>query len=284
MLKTASLVLKVKEIVINKGTEYCYSGIYHDLMLEGTYLCRNCGLALFRSQDKFHSGTGWPSFDCAINRSVDQIPDADKIRTELLCHRCQGHLGHVFYGEGYTKLNTRYCINSLALELVRDSKVIDTEEAIVAAGCFWGVEHLFQNLAGVLKTEVGYIGGSVDNPNYDLVCQTDTGHVEAVRILYDPSVKTYSQIMQYFFEVHDFTQANGQGGDIGAQYLSKIFYFNDEQYKYATKIIKTLKAKGYQVATSLESMQPFWPAEDYHQEYYRKNGNQPYCHFWRKVF
>lgn len=102
--------------------------------------------------------------------------------------------------------------------------MVDTEEAIVAAGCFWGVEYLFKTLKGVLKTEAGYTGGFVENPNYELVCKTSTGHVEAVRVIYDPSIIEYPKIIQDCFETHDFTQSNGQGGDIGEQYLSKILF------------------------------------------------------------
>lgn len=284
MLKIISLTPQAQEIVVNKGTEYCYSGIYNDFLIDGTYLCRNCGLALFRSKDKFLSGSGWPSFDREIKDNVNKVTDLDKVRTELLCSRCDAHLGHIFYGEGHTELNTRYCINSLALDFVPNEVVTDTEEAIVAAGCFWGVEYLFKKLKGVLKTEAGYIGGFVKNPNYELVCKTNTGHVEAVRIIYDPSIIEYPKIIQYFFEIHDFTQVNGQGGDIGEQYLSKIFYFNNDQYAHATNIINLLKIKGYRVATYLEPVKTFWPAEGYHQEYYNKSGGEPYCHTWKRIF
>ena len=284
MLKTTSLTPEVKEIVVNKGTEYCYSGIYDNFITDGTYLCRNCGLALFSSKDKFHSDSGWPSFDREIKNNINKVTDLDQVRTELLCSRCNAHLGHIFYGEGHTELNTRYCINSLALEFVPYKNVVDTEEAIVAAGCFWGVEHLFKKLKGVLKTEAGYTGGFVKNPNYELVCKTSTGHVEAVRVIYDPSIIEYPKIIQYFFEIHDFTQNNGQGGDIGEQYLSKIFYFNNDQYMHATNIINLLKSKGYRVATYLEPVKTFWAAECYHQEYYDKSGGQPYCHTWQKIF
>ena len=270
--------------MVNKGTEYCYSGIYDNFITDGTYLCRNCGLALFSSKDKFHSYSGWPSFDREIKNNINKVTDLDQVRTELLCSRCNAHLGHIFYGEGHTELNTRYCINSLALEFVPYKNVVDTEEAIVAAGCFWGVEHLFKKLKGVLKTEAGYTGGFVENPNYELVCKTSTGHVEAVRVIYDPSIIEYPKIIQYFFEIHDFTQNNGQGGDIGEQYLSKIFYFNNDQYMHATNIINLLKSKGYRVATYLEPVKTFWAAECYHQEYYDKSGGQPYCHTWQKIF
>ena len=283
LFKNLSLTPEVIRIVTSKGTEYCYSGIYNDFTKDGTYLCRNCGLALFRSKDKFRSSSGWPSFDREVENSVNKVQDSDKVRTELLCNRCQAHLGHVFYGEGYTKLDTRYCINSLALDFVDNETVIDTEEAIVAAGCFWGVEHLFSKLNGVLKIEVGYIGGFTANPSYKLVCETNTGHVEAIRIIYNPNIVNYTAIIQYFFEIHDFSQVDGQGGDIGEQYLSKIFWFDNEQFVQATNIVNSLENNGYKVATKLEQVKPFWTAEDYHQKYYAKSGDEPYCHIWKKI-
>lgn len=284
MYKILSLAPETKQIIINKGTEYCYSGIYNDFDKDGSYLCRNCGLALFRSKDKFKSSSGWPSFDQEVENNVKRILDQDDVRTELLCNRCEAHLGHVFYGEKYTDKNTRNCINSLSLDFIHNKVVMDTEEAIVAAGCFWGVEHLFKQLGGVLKTEVGYTGGNINNPNYELVGKADTGHVEAIRVLYDPRIIKYSEIIQYFFEIHDFSQVNGQGGDIGEQYLSKIFCFNNDQSVQAKNIINKLENSGYRVATKLESVKTFWAAETYHQEYYIKNGSKPYCHSWRKIF
>ena len=284
MLKTSSLTPQTKEILINKGTEYCHSGVYNDFTADGTYLCRNCGLALFRSQDKFHSDSGWPSFDREIKDNVREVTDLDKVRTELICAKCRAHLGHIFYGEEYTDLNIRYCINSIALDFIHNNYVTDTEEAVVAAGCFWGVEHLFRKLRGVVKTEAGYTGGTIEGPNYELVCKTNTGHVEAVRVVYDPNIIKYSKIIQYFFEIHDFTQSDGQGGDIGEQYLSKIFYFNEDQHVQATNIIRLLESKGYKVATSPEPAKPFWAAEEYHQGYYDKNGGKPYCHIKGEIF
>lgn len=284
MFKTNSLTTEVKKIILDAGTEYCSSGIYNDFGAEGTYLCRNCGLGLFDSKDKFHSGSGWPSFDREIAGAIEKVSDKDRVRTELLCSRCRGHLGHIFYGEGYTPLNTRYCINSLALDFIPKQGIIDTEEAIVAAGCFWGVEYLFSKAVGVVKTEVGYIGGSTDNPTYESVCRGNTAHQEAVRIVYDPQVISYLQIIKHFFEIHDFAQSDGQGGDIGEQYLSKIFYFSENQRLIAANLIKELRVKNYTVATIVEPVKTFWAAEDYHQEYYNKRGGKPYCHIWKKIF
>lgn len=284
IIKTASLPLNVYAIIKNKDTERPFSGEYDEFDEPGSYLCRQCGLALFRSQTKFHSQCGWPSFDEEIKDAVSRERDADGRRTEILCSRCDAHLGHVFSGEYLTQKNLRHCVNSLSLDFVPDLNVVDTEEAIVAAGCFWGVEHLFKQLPGILKTEVGYTGGQKINPTYEEICAGNTGHFEALRILYDPSKMDFEKIIKYFFEIHDPTQPNGQGPDIGKQYLSAIFYYDDQQKKIAADVIQQLKEKGCDVRTQLLKVAPFWRAENYHQNYYQKNGKTPYCHFYTKRF
>lgn len=284
LLKTASLPPHLYQIIKNKATERPFTGEYNDFEASGTYLCRQCGLALFRSQQKFHSGCGWPSFDEEIVGAVIQKPDADGHRTEIVCARCDAHLGHIFHGEQLTLKNTRHCVNSLSLDFVADFTVTDTEEAIFAAGCFWGVEHYFKKLAGVLKTEVGYCGGYQANPSYQAVCAGKSGHVEAIRVVYDPKKITYEEVTKYFFEIHDPTQTNGQGPDIGAQYLSMIFYYDENQKKIAEQLIDTLTKKNYRIATQLLPVTPFWPAEEYHQDYYDKTKKQPYCHHYTARF
>lgn len=159
-----------------------------------------------------------------------------------------------------------------------------TNKAIFAAGCFWGVEHLFKKLDGVTKTEVGYTGGHTEHPTYEEVCAGTTGHQEAIEVTFDPEQKSYEDLVKYFFEIHDFEQTNGQGPDLGQQYLSVIFYLNEEQKQIAEKIIQQLKGKDYKVATTLKPATEFWPAEGYHQDYYSKTGHEPYCHLWRKIF
>lgn len=284
MIKTSSLTPEEKAIIIDKNTEPGYTATNDEFFPRGTYLCRKCGIALFDCKDKFRSHTGWPSFERELGNTVTLGPTPNDIRTEVLCNSCQAHLGHVFFGEEYTKLNTRYCINSLALDFVPYINVKDTEEAIVAAGCFWGVEYLFNKLDGVLKTEVGYTGGLVDYPTYEQVCNSQTGHVEAVRIIYNPKIINYTGLIQYFFEIHDFSQVNGQGQDLGEQYLSKIFYHSEAQYKLADQVIQYLQNMGYKVATQIHPATTFWKAETYHQQYYNKNSGQPYCHIRRKIF
>lgn len=282
--KRLSLPPQVLQIVNDKETEQPFTGKYDDFDEAGTYLCRQCGLALFRAQTKFHSGCGWPSFDEEIPGAVKREQDADGRRTEILCARCNAHLGHVFQGEGFSIKNTRHCVNSLSLDFVPDLHVEDTEEAIFAAGCFWGVEYYFKILPGVLKTEVGYIGGHKTNPTYKEVCTGDTGHFEAIRVVYDPKKISYEDLTKYFFEIHDPTQRNGQGPDLGEQYLSVIFYYDEQQKKIAQKLIADLKQKGYDVATQLLAVSPFWSAEEYHQSYYQKSGKNPYCHQYTKRF
>lgn len=284
MDKTQSLTPDVIGVVQNKGTEKPYTGFYDQFDNAGTFLCRRCGLALFRSYSKFHSGCGWPSFEEAINDHVQSLPDKDGIRTEIICKRCQAHLGHVFFGEQFTAKNTRHCVNSLSLDYIADLNVMDTKEIIFAAGCFWGVEYLFQKLPGVLKTEVGYCGGRLANPSYEEVCSGRSGHLEAVRVVFDPTLISEQALTKYFFEIHDPTQANGQGPDIGDQYKSVIFYYDDEQKRAAEKILFELTQLGFSVVTNLKPASTFWPAEEYHQDYYKKTGKQPYCHFYTKKF
>lgn len=282
--KTSTLLPDSFQIIQHKATEPPFSGKLTDQTLAGTYLCRNCGLALFRSQSKFHSGCGWPSFDAEIPNTVMTKPDADGRRTEILCQRCQAHLGHVFQGEGFTAKNIRHCVNSLSLDFVEDIQVVDTEEAIFAAGCFWGVEYYFKKLPGVLKTEVGYTGGHTQYPTYQEVCAKKSGHLEAIRVIYDRNVLSYEQVVKYFFEIHDPTQTDGQGPDRGPQYLSALFPFNEQQNEIAQKLIGILSQKGMKVATQIKSPSPFWPAEDYHQDYYAKENQSPYCHIYTKRF
>jgi peptide methionine sulfoxide reductase msrA/msrB len=284
MWKSASLPASVLAVVRDKGTERAFTGEYDEFGESGTYLCRQCGLALFRSETKFHSGCGWPSFDADIEGAVLRERDADGRRTEILCSRCRAHLGHVFVGEYLTANNLRHCVNSLSLDFVADKRVTETEEVIVAGGCFWGVEALFRQLPGVLKAESGYTGGKRDNPTYEQICSGATGHYEAVRVVYDPAVISAKAVFKYFFEIHDPRQPNGQGPDRGQQYLSVAFYYDEMQRKIIQDLIRQLESKGYQIATSVLPVAPFWRAESYHQNYYGKNGKQPYCHRYEKRF
>jgi peptide methionine sulfoxide reductase msrA/msrB len=282
--KIKSLPELLSNIIIHKSTEIPFSGEYDNTEIAGTYLCRLCGLALFRSTTKFHSGCGWPSFDEEIPESVTYKMDLDGRRTEILCSRCHAHLGHVFQGEGFTAKNKRYCVNSLSLDFVADLQVFDSEEAIFAAGCFWGVEYYFKKLPGVLKTEVGYSGGNQLNPTYEDICNKDTGHYESIRVVYDPKIINFTDLAKHFFEIHNPTQIDGQGPDIGKQYLSVAFYYTNKQKEILENLISLLKQKKLSIATQILPVSTFWRAEVYHQDYYHKTGKQPYCHQYQKRF
>lgn len=160
----------------------------------------------------------------------------------------------------------------------------ERETAVFAGGCFWGVEHLMQNAPGVLDVSTGYTGGHKDNPSYEDVCAGDTGHIEAVQIVFDKTKTSYETLAKLFFEIHNPCQSDGQGPDIGEQYLSKIFYSTEEQKKTALALIDILKQKGLAVATEVLPAAKFWPAEEYHQKYYQKKGALPYCHARVKRF
>ncbi|WP_294141253.1 bifunctional methionine sulfoxide reductase B/A protein [uncultured Sanguibacteroides sp.] len=283
MAQKRELTEAEKRVIIHKGTELPFTGKYYDFKGKGTYVCKQCGASLYRSEDKFDSRCGWPSFDAEIKGAVKRVTDADGRRTEILCANCGAHLGHVFVGEGFTSKNTRHCVNSVSMEFIPDQE-LKTDTAIFAGGCFWGVEYFMQRAPGVLTVESGYIGGDTDHPTYEEVCRKNTGHVEAVRVVFDPSQTTYEALAKLFFEIHDPTQLDRQGPDKGEQYRSEIFYMNPQQKEVAGKLIEQLKTKGYPVVTLVSPATTFWPAEDYHQNYYNRKGSLPYCHGYTKRF
>lgn len=282
--KYRALTSEESYILLHKGTERPFSGEYENHFKKGTYHCKQCNSPLYRSEDKFHSGCGWPSFDDEIEGAVEHRKDIDGVRTEIVCTNCGGHLGHVFKGEHFTEKNTRHCVNSLSMVFNAATSQKEHATAYFAAGCFWGVEHLFKAVTGVLDTNCGYMGGTVDHPTYKQVCYTDTGHLEAVKVIYDPAVVTYEALVKFFFEIHDPTQKDGQGPDRGSQYLSAVFVENGNDRKIVEEIIALLHTKGLNIATKVKEVAPFWMAEEYHQDYYDKTGKQPYCHFYNKRF
>jgi len=265
-----------ESVIVHGSTEAPFSGEYVDEFSDGTYFCRRCGSALYTSDSKFHSGCGWPSFDSEIEGAVTRRPDADGNRTEIICSNCEGHLGHVFSGEGFTETDTRHCVNSVSLLFVPAENL---ETAVFAAGCFWGVEHAFSQIDGVIQTTVGYTGGSTDRPTYSDVCSGSTGHAEAVKVVFDNRTVSYEELARMFFEIHDPTTPDRQGVDIGSQYRSAVFYSSDEQMEKTEELIQTLRENGYNVVTQVNELREFWPAEDYHQDYYVKNGGGSSCHY-----
>lgn len=282
-MKLNKLTPEEESVIINKGTEYPFTGEYVNNKEKGVYICKRCNAPLYFSEDKFDSGCGWPSFDDEIRGTVKRVPDADGRRVEIICNNCGAHLGHVFMGEGHTSKNTRHCVNSISMKFVPEGNS-RFQVAYFASGCFWGTEYYFQRAKGVIKTNVGYMGGFTENPTYQDVCKGNTGHIETVQVYYDTEQITYEELLKLFFETHDFTQADGQGPDIGEQYFSVVFYSNEDEKELAEKYINILTDMGYFVATQIRPAQTFWKAEDYHQQYYDKKQGVPYCHFYRKIF
>ncbi|MDI6757157.1 MAG: bifunctional methionine sulfoxide reductase B/A protein [Endomicrobiia bacterium] len=276
------LTSEEEKVIIDKGTEKPFSGKYNKFNEAGIYACKRCGAELYRSSDKFDSACGWPSFDDEIAGAITRVPDQDGVRTEIICSNCGSHLGHVFAGEKLTDKNIRHCVNSISLNFIKTKK--NVRKAYFAGGCFWGVEYYFQNLDGVASTKVGYMGGHENNPTYAEVSDKKTGHAETLGVTYDASKVSYETLAKLFFEIHDPTQKNRQGPDIGEQYRSAVFYADNEQKDTAEKLINILREKGYDVVTEVAKAGTFWPAEDYHQRYYEKNKKQPYCHVRKKRF
>jgi peptide-methionine (S)-S-oxide reductase len=155
-----------------------------------------------------------------------------------------------------------------------------TQLATLAGGCFWCLEAVFEQLKGVKKVESGYSGGQVPNPSYEAVCTGTTGHAEVTQVTFDPDVISFRDLLGVFFSIHDPTTPDRQGGDVGTQYRSAVFYHDDEQRRDAEDLVRELEAEHVfddSIVTRIEPLEAFYPAEEYHREYYRRNPNQPYC-------
>jgi len=285
-MKYNDLTAEEIRVIENKGTEMPFSGKYDGFYDSGIYHCRKCNTPLFNSTDKFDSGSGWPSFDDTIEGAVKEIPDADGSRVEIVCATCGGHLGHVFKGEQLTPKSTRHCVNSVSLDFKPVAEDEKYKKAYFASGCFWGTEYWFQQAPGVFDAHSGYMGGHTQDPTYYEVCGKDTGHLETVEVIYDPKEVSYESLCKLFFETHNPEQMDGQGPDIGPQYLSAVFTNDIEEEDTVQMLINQLEDKGMHIATMIKDANEhtFYKAEEEHQNYYKLRNSTPYCHAYTKRF
>jgi peptide methionine sulfoxide reductase msrA/msrB len=276
------------EITQRAGTEQRFCGTLLDNKKQGTYACVVCGLPLFSSEHKYTSGTGWPSFFQPYD--IDHVARiADRAhgmsRIEIACARCQSHLGHVF-PDGPPPSGERHCLNSASLvfheagaELPPTMNPMDTETAYFAGGCFWGIEHYFQKGSGVIDAESGYMQGKDSEANYDAVCAGGSGHAESVKVVFNPKEISYRVLVEAFFRMHNPTQVDRQGPDVGSQYRSGIWFTSPAQQQVAAEVIKELgESRKFTapIATQLELASLFHSAEIYHQDYIARTGRA--CH------
>lgn len=289
------------------GTEPPFRNAYWDNHKPGIYVDVVSGEPLFSSLDKFDSGTGWPSFTRPVD-GTDIVEKRDSAlgmeRTEVRSKMADSHLGHVFEDGPSDKGGLRYCINSASLRFIPVeemdqagyarylepfikaglAKKPEHETAILAGGCFWGMEEILRKIPGVVKTTVGYSGGSSAEPTYEEVCTGGTGHAESILIEFDANRLTYEQLLDYFFRMHDPTTPNRQHNDVGTQYRSAIFFNSDAQKATAEKVKARWDKSGKfkkPIVTEITAAGKFYPAEEYHQKYLVKNPNGYNCHVLR---
>lgn len=284
------------------GTEPPFKNKYWDHKEDGIYVDIVSREPLFSSLHKYDSGSGWPSFTQPIE-GVSLKEKKDFLigyqRIEVRSSQADSHLGHVF-DDGPGPKGLRYCINSASLDFIplaqlsannlgrylfdfKDKK--GWEIATLAGGCFWGMEDLIRKIPGVIETEVGYSGGQLINAKYEQVKLGTTGHAESVNILFDPSKTSFEKILIEFFKMHDPTTLNQQGNDKGTQYRSAIFYHTPNQKITAEAVIKKVNMTGAwkkPIVTEIKGFEQFWSAEDYHQDYLKKNPGGYTCHYMRK--
>lgn len=273
MMAWRELSPEEEEVIVHGGTESPFSGEYTDHFQPGTYVCRRCGAPLYRSEDKFHSGCGWPAFDDEIPGAVNRRPDRDGKRTEITCAACGAHLGHVFVGEGLTPKNVRHCVNSLSLLFVPA-----VERIVLGGGCFWCTEAVFRRLPGVVSVTPGYAGGTLPHPTYRQVCTGDTGHAEVVLVEYDPRRISLREILEVFLACHDPTSLDRQGADVGSQYRSIVLYTTEEQGREVREFLREAAPRyARPLVTEASMLEHFYPAEEEHRHYYERNRDAPYC-------
>lgn len=295
------------EVTQRSGTERAFTGPYWDNKAHGIYVDIVSGEPLFSSLDKFKSGTGWPSFTRPLaGVEIQEIKDASHgmVRVEVRSKHADSHLGHVFT-DGPQPTGLRYCINGSSLRFVPAAEMagqgygsylqpfVDAghaqaaparERAVLAGGCFWGMEELIRKIPGVIETDVGYTGGTVEDATYEDVKTGRSGHAEAVEVVFDPSVLSYEDLLLWFFRMHDPTTLNRQGNDRGTQYRSAIFYTTEAQQQTAQQVKARVEAAGHyddSIVTEIVAAGPWYDAEGYHQDYLVKNPNGYTCHFLR---
>lgn len=276
------------------GTEPAFANAYWNNTAPGIYVDANTGEALFSSLDKFDSGNGWPSFSRPIsNTTIQQKNDTSYGMERIEVHTNASHLGHIF--DDGPNGTSHYCINSAALRFIpyaeldaqgytKYKNMFNYETATFAGGCFWGVQYLLENTNGVVSTRAGYTGGTIVNPSYEDVSSGSTYHAEAVEVIYDPTKISYSQLLDYFWRLHNPTELNMQGPDVGEQYRSAIFYHNEEQKEIALASKAAFDAKKIfpaKAVTQIVAAGSFYQAEDYHQNYVDKHPGYV-CHALRK--
>lgn len=286
----AQLTPEQFRILRAKGTERPFCGGLLDNKDEGFYLCGGCSLPLFETGAKFDSGTGWPSFFQPV--AEENILEAADFshgmnRVEVVCARCESHLGHVFE-DGPRPTGMRFCINGESMDFVsyedaasrgEEATPADVREAVLAGGCFWCVEAVFRELDGVVRVESGYSGGTPETANYQMVSRGTTRHAEAVRIFYDADRVNFEDLLRVHFATHDPTTLNRQGADVGPQYRSAIFPADDEQRRIAEAFIADLGDAGVfgdPIVTTIEPLEAFFRAEEYHQNFVCRNPRQGY--------